>query len=94
MDTLIHADIFFFITTIVLIVISIGLVVIIIYVIKILHDVSGLVSNAREEGEEIVKDIKQLRLKVKDQGLKFNFLRTFVGSILKRRRAKRGETQE
>jgi len=59
MDTLIHADIFFFVSTIALIFISLGIIVALIYIIKILRNVSDVSSKVKDESTEILSDIKE-----------------------------------
>jgi len=81
MDTLIHADIFFFVTTIVVIVLGIFLAVILFYVIRILHSVDILSKQVQEEGSEIVKDVREFREKVKEQGSRWSNIASIFGII-------------
>lgn len=57
METLIHADIFFFITTIIVILIAIGVLWIIFYIIRILRNIDRLSTIFRRGGEEIADGI-------------------------------------
>jgi len=61
MQTLIHADIFFFITTIVVIALGAVSLIILIYIAIILHDVRKLSRLVQREGEEIAQDVDMLR---------------------------------
>lgn len=61
MTELVHADIFFFITSIAVVVISILMVIALIYVIRIIKDLSHISDLARKESEEIAKDVKEFR---------------------------------
>lgn len=64
MNTLIHADIFFFITTIVTIVLGILLAIALIYITIILADIREISRIARRESDEIAEDIHVLRKEV------------------------------
>lgn len=88
MNTLVHADIFFFATTIVLIVVGIGLVIAIIYLIKILKDVSYISKKIKSETDAVVGDIALLREHVKNDGVRFKFLRAFFTNIFRRYKKK------
>ena len=62
METSIYkADIFFVVTTVAVIVFSIGFIIAIFYVIRILRDLKEFSSKARDEGEKIVDDVRLLR---------------------------------
>lgn len=71
MQSLIHADIFFFISTIALVVLSIGVLIVIIYLIRILHNVREVSDKVREEGDEFVKDARTFRLALREEGFKW-----------------------
>jgi hypothetical protein len=86
MDSLLHADIFFLVTTVAMILITIVIVIALIYVIKILRDVSSVSKKVKNESDEIINDIKLLRGSIKTQGLKMSLLKNFFGSFFKRRK--------
>ena len=65
MQTLIHADIFFFITSIVTVLMGIGMVIILIFVILILKNLYRLSETVNTEAGFIAKDIDDLRTKAK-----------------------------
>jgi hypothetical protein len=77
MEELVHADIFFFITSIAVVVVAIVLVVAIVYLIQILHDVRHVSRRIRDESEAIWRDIEALRTVVKTEGFKFRHLISF-----------------
>lgn len=85
MNTLIQADIFFFVSTIALVVISIGLVVAVLYVIKILRDVSEVSTKVREESDEMIADFKALRTNLKTEGFRLGAIGRFFLGMFKRR---------
>jgi predicted membrane protein len=68
MSTLIHADIFFFITTIAVILITLAMVVALIYVIFILRNIFRLSKTVEDETHRIISDVEELRSDVKKKG--------------------------
>jgi uncharacterized protein YoxC len=77
-ESLIHADIFFFISTIALVLISIGIVVVLVYVIKILRNVGEVTDKIKVESGEIVEDLKKLRANLRDEGMKWRHVADLV----------------
>lgn len=69
MRTLIHADIFFFITSIFVVVLTIVLAVAGVYFILILRDMKYISRKVKIEGEEIIGDVKELREKIREEGV-------------------------
>lgn len=65
MNDLLHADIFFFVSTIMLSAISIAFIIAIIYVLKILKEIRSLAAFLRGEAEKIAGDIENARQKVR-----------------------------
>ena len=65
MDSLLKSDIFFFITSLVVIVIGVGLVIIVFYVINILRDVKDVSKTVKEETKGMAEDLSLLRTRVK-----------------------------
>jgi hypothetical protein len=88
METLIHADIFFFVSTVGLIVISVGIAVALFYAIRILRDVSHVSTIVKEESDEIAKDVQTLRGNIKSEGLRMKHISGFFGHIFKRRKGR------
>lgn len=95
MNTLIHADIFFFISTICFILVTIALIIVLVYVIKILRDVSELTRKVKEESIEIIDDVRALREDIETKGFGISRLVKFFGKLyLKRRRSARKRQRE
>jgi hypothetical protein len=65
MESFVQADIFFFVTTIMVAVISILLVVLLLYVIKLIRDIYIIMEIVREEAVELIDDIDEFRHSVK-----------------------------
>ena len=68
MDTLIHADIFFFVTTIAVVVITIALTVLIIYLVKVFRNVRKITDMVSEETVLLRHDMSDLRIEIRARG--------------------------
>ncbi len=80
-ESLIHADIFFFISTIALVVISIGFGIALYYGIKILRNVRDISDKVNAESSEIIADIKALRRALREEGVKWKHVTELVRSF-------------
>jgi len=89
MENLIHADIFFFVTTIVVILLGIGLVVALIYGIRILKDLKYVSRKVKEESDHVAEDIELLRAEVRTRGLALKDIGRFFGNMFKRKSSKK-----
>lgn len=85
MTELVKADIFFFVTTIAVIVVSVILIVFLIYAMKILRDVRHISETARKEVDEVVNDIKELRGNVREEGMRFSSIASTLSGFLFKR---------
>ena len=87
MDTLIKADIFFFLTSVVVVILAILVAVALFYIVRILRDIKILSTKVREEGDKIVDDVDELRIGLKKNSLKITgvFL-AFVNFLKKKSR--------
>jgi len=74
MTELAKSDAFFFITSIAIGVIGIAMVAFIIYSFFIIRKVDKLVDKVKEEGEEMIGDVHEFRLKLKEK-------RGFLGKV-------------
>lgn len=84
MNQLIHADIFFFVATISLILISIGIVTAFIYAIGILKNVRDITDKAKQEWDEIIIDSQKLRSALRDEGMKWKHIVDVVRAFFMR----------
>ena len=90
MDSLIHADIFFFVTTIAVIVAVIVLGVVAFYVIKILRDVVSVMKIVKAETEAVQNDVESARRYIKTKGVRLStWIETIVAFFLARRSLKK-----
>jgi len=70
MDTLIHADIFFFVTTIAVVFFTIGFIIFTVYFVRILDDLKYISQKMRVESDKIIEDVETLREKAREEGAK------------------------
>ena len=61
MNTLVKVDIFFFITSVAVVLLTLLLAILIIYIIKISKDVKYISGKAKNEADMISQDLSQLR---------------------------------
>jgi hypothetical protein len=89
MDTLIHADIFFFITSLAVIVLGVVLLVALVYVTAILRDVKHITAKVRAETDLITADIVDLRESLRKEGFALSKILGFVRGIFGRHKKPR-----
>ena len=97
MTSILTSDIFFFITSIAVILISMCIIIICLYVIAILKDVKVLSQKTKDESERILEDIRLIREDVAYRGIQmtnlFSFLASFFKISRKRKVSKKEETE-
>lgn len=81
-------DIFFFVTTIAVVVLTILLAILIIYIIKISKDIKYITRKAKSEADIISGELSELRENVKEQGAKLKFFSSFFSNIYKKSKKK------
>lgn len=74
METLIHADIFFFITSIAVVILTILLAVILAYAIIVFRNLKKVSEQVKRQAQNLETDIDTLRQCVKSQGLGLKLL--------------------
>jgi type II secretory pathway pseudopilin PulG len=84
MDTLIHADIFFFVTTIVVVIVGIAFTVALIYLAKVLSDIKEITKQVKEEAMLVREDIQGLRSDVKREGFRVERFLMFIKNLFKK----------
>ena len=80
-ESLIHADIFFFISTIALILITAAIVIASVYVIRTLSDVRHIISRWKDQNEHIIRDVHDFRVAVRGEGVKWKFIADKIASF-------------
>ena len=94
MENIIHADIFFFITSIAVVVFTIGAVIVAVYVIRILKDMKHISKKVSEEGDKIIGDVEYLREAAKAEGMKIKNVADFFSGIFSRRKKREKAKRE
>lgn len=84
MNSFLEMDVFFFITTIVVIAIGVLLVVILLRIWRILGHVEDISKDVSAESALLRDDIADLRASIRTNGLKMSYLKTFFSHALKR----------
>jgi hypothetical protein len=88
MNTLIHADIFFFVTTIIVVIVGIAFTIALVYLIKVLSDVKEITKQVKEETILFREDIGELRGDIKKEGFRIERFMMFVKNLFKRTKAR------
>jgi len=91
MQGLLKSDIFFVVTTFAVVFVSVGLVVALFYIIRILKDMKTLSRKARSEGEKILDDVAEFRINTKKRAEYFAKIFSFLGFIKKKKRESRND---
>ena len=89
MDTLVKSDLFFFVTTIALVVVSLGMLAVIVYVLYILKEMKALIQLVKNETELIREDMGDLRSHVRTEGFKWSSLFIFFRKLWKHKSLKK-----
>jgi len=74
-------DVFFFVTTIAVIILTLLLGVLIVYIIKISRDIKYISYKAKNEADLISHDLSDLRQNVKDKGAKMKYFLSFFNNL-------------
>jgi biopolymer transport protein ExbB/TolQ len=82
MNTLIHADIFFYVTTIVVIALGVCTLVLIFFLIKTFKHISEIAERIKKESAHIIDDVSELREKIKEEGTKMASVNKVMKGIL------------
>jgi hypothetical protein len=96
MSEVIHADVFFFITSMAVICITVGVLILLFYLVPAARDMREIAAKVRKAGDEVEKDFEDLRANLRQEGAKGKMLADIVlawaGHALKapqRRRSKK-----
>lgn len=83
MNTLIHADVFFFVTTVAVIVVGAVSTIALIYLASILSDIKEVTRQVKEETILFREDIKGLRSDIMKEGFRVERLVMFFRNLFK-----------
>lgn len=89
METLLQADIFFFITAVATVVLSILVGIAVVYLIRILRNVRDISDTAKREADALASDVEELRSNLKKNSGSFSSILSLI-SFVKKRRDKKG----
>jgi hypothetical protein len=80
MDEFLKMDIFFVVTTVAVVVVSVLLAFVLIRVLRILKNIEDISLMVEAEGEKLREDIAHVRAKVKEEGVRVTHLFDFLGA--------------
>lgn len=84
------SDIFFFITSVAVVFLSILVAMILVYGFKVIKDLRFLTQKIREEGEEVIKDFKEARVRFREKG---SGLFSIMGTLFSRKRSSKSKKE-
>jgi len=87
MTEFIKADVFFFVTTVAIVLLAVLFAVFMFYLIGIMRNVRDISALAKDESKNIKGDIAELRTNIKREGLRFKHLADFIKKPHKRKKA-------
>jgi len=85
MESFIHADIFFLVTTIAVVVVIVFFTIAIVYSVRIFKKTETFVDEVKKEGERIIGDIGGLRQTLREEGGKIKVMTDVLTSFMARR---------
>ena len=93
METLMKSEIFFFITSIATVILTILIGIVAAYLIRILRNVDDISKTAKNEASLIKEDVADLRQNIRDEGIKVKSFVSFFNKLKGRRPKKGGPRQ-
>lgn len=78
---LVHADIFFYISSIGFFVLAVLAVIVLVYLISLLNDLKQIFQIIKKQSTMIAEDIENLRGQVANGGMKLRYLYGFISSL-------------
>ncbi len=77
------ADIFFFITSVLTLLIGGGLLIAVFYIIRIVRRIDHVAGVVKEEGDALIHEVRIARAKIKTDGITFGRIVTFITALIK-----------
>ena len=94
-SSLIHADIFFYITSVAVVILTILLIILFYYLVKIARHLECTARRLKEEGDRIIDDVSMVRESIEEQGGKaLSFLRFIFGAFIHTRDSSKRPSRE
>ena len=94
MTDFLKMDVFFAVTTSVVVLGGVFLLVALFYLVRILRSADYVLRNVRDESDDIRGDMQILRKKVRDEGVKIRHFMDFFGTIHARNASPRKKKEE
>ncbi len=91
MNEFLKMDIFFVVTTVAVVVLTILIVFGLVRVLRILKNIEDISLMVEEEGQKLREDIAEVRRSVREEGIRAKHLLEFLGMGTRRRRKKSEE---
>lgn len=88
METIMKSEIFFFITSIAVVILTILIGIVAAYLIRILRNVDDISAKAKEEAALIKEDVADLRQNIRDEGIKVKSFVSFFNKLKGRKNKK------
>ncbi len=88
METIMKSEVFFFITSIAVVIVTILLGILAMYIIRILRNVDDISKKAKDEAGLIKEDIAELRDNIKTEGAKVKHFVNFFNNLKGRKNKK------
>jgi hypothetical protein len=86
MESLARADIFFVTTTVVVVLVAVLVCILLVYAIRFFQDLNHVSKKVREESDEMIKDIKDIRTTVKKEVSGIGSITTLISKFFKRKK--------
>lgn len=78
-DQVLQTNIFFYITSVAVVIVSALLIIALYYIINILQNIRDVTDRVRRGSEQFAEDVNELRDNIKEEGANLRHLVTFVG---------------
>jgi hypothetical protein len=88
MSNLIHADVFFFVSTILLSLLVIVFIIVLVYLIRVLREARSVARLVREEAERLAGDLEAMREKIRTESFSLGNVFSLVVGFLKSKKKK------
>ncbi|PJE64347.1 MAG: hypothetical protein COU90_02755 [Candidatus Ryanbacteria bacterium CG10_big_fil_rev_8_21_14_0_10_43_42] len=83
MESIVKADIFFFVTTIALVLFSVAFLILLYYIIRIIRNAAYISRLIVSETEQIKSDVSEARAYVREEAVKMGYFIGFIKALMK-----------
>jgi hypothetical protein len=97
MDSILQSNIFFFITSVCVVLVTVGVLILIVYAVRILSDVRSFLDRIRKGTDVVAEDLGEIRTTLKDKGIWKGFALALVSAIsgaVQKSQAKKRKTKK